>query len=154
MNLIEDASVIQLPQGPCLLMHGDSLCTRDTDYMRLRTMLRDPEWQAATLAKPLAERKALATELRAKSQTMTSMKKEDIMDVTDEEVDKVMSLQRTQLLIHGHTHRPGRHSLTVNHQPAERIVLGDWHDLGWYLVSDSQELKLRSFPIAADSKYK
>ena len=42
--------------------------------------------------------------------------------------------------------RAGR--ITVNNQPAERIVLGDWQDLGWYLVSDNKGLELRSFPVS------
>jgi UDP-2,3-diacylglucosamine hydrolase len=31
-------------------------------------------------------------------------------------------------LIHGHTHRPAIHALQVDGEPAERIVLGEWHD--------------------------
>jgi UDP-2,3-diacylglucosamine hydrolase len=31
-------------------------------------------------------------------------------------------------LLHGHTHRPGIHDFTLDGRPAQRIVLGAWHD--------------------------
>lgn len=146
-ELLSDPTVINLNQGPTLLMHGDSLCTRDTEYMNFRQMVRQPIWQAEVLKKPLDERKAIAAHLKATSQSMNSIKAEEIMDVTPEEVVKEMSKHNTQRLIHGHTHRPARHALSVNQQTAERIVLGDWHKNGWYLCADNNGIKLCSFPI-------
>src|SRR2546425_5595254 len=51
-----------------LLSHGDALCLEDTEYQRFRAQVRDPAWQAATLARPLAERRALAQQIRTASQ--------------------------------------------------------------------------------------
>ena len=50
-------------------------------------------------------------------------------------------------MIHGHTHRPAIHELTINGQPAQRIVLGDWYDQGSILVAKRKKLQLvnRSF---------
>src|SRR5687767_9618680 len=53
-TLLPDPSVIDLYGAPVLLMHGDSLCTRDTEYMAFRSMVRDPAWQRDMLAKPPA----------------------------------------------------------------------------------------------------
>ena len=39
-TLLKDPSVVQLNGEPVLLMHGDSLCTRDEAYMRMRRYLR------------------------------------------------------------------------------------------------------------------
>ncbi|MFT6791006.1 MAG: UDP-2,3-diacylglucosamine hydrolase [Cellvibrionaceae bacterium] len=147
-TLLEDPAIIELPQGPALLMHGDTLCREDTDYLAFRKMVRDPHWQQNTLAMPLDERRALADNLRSSSQSMNSLKAEDIMDVSWEEVRRVMSSHKVRRLIHGHTHRPGRHHFTLANQPAERIVLGDWHSRGWYLQVDEQGLELRDFDIA------
>jgi UDP-2,3-diacylglucosamine hydrolase len=47
-------------------------------------------------------------------------------------------------LIHGHTHRPNRHQVASG----ERIVLGDWHSLGWVLSLDDAGYDLQSFSIA------
>ncbi|HEV8314396.1 MAG TPA: UDP-2,3-diacylglucosamine diphosphatase, partial [Burkholderiaceae bacterium] len=50
-----------------LLSHGDALCLEDTEYQRFRAQVRSPAWQAATLARPLAERRALAQQIRTAS---------------------------------------------------------------------------------------
>lgn len=146
-QLLPEGTVIDLYGRPTLLLHGDSLCTRDSDYQAFRQQVRSPQWQAQLLAQPLAARRALAAQLREKSQAMNAMKAEDIMDVTDTEVMSVMTQAGVDLLIHGHTHRPARHALTINHKPAERIVLGDWHDDGWCLYASATELKLQHWNI-------
>lgn len=146
-ELLADGSVIDLYSTPTLLMHGDSLCTGDKDYIAFRQQVRSPQWQQQILAQPLAARRALAAQLREKSQEMNSLKAEDIMDVTEAEVVRVMSEAHVTRLIHGHTHRPARHHLTINSQPAERIVLGDWHHLAWALEASEQSLKLIDWAI-------
>ncbi|MCP8898053.1 UDP-2,3-diacylglucosamine diphosphatase [Gilvimarinus xylanilyticus] len=146
-RLLPDPSLIDLYGRPALLLHGDSLCTRDTEYMALRSQLRSEQWQAQILAQPLAVRRALAAELRAKSKTMNSSKAEDIMDVTPAAVTELMREQGVDLMIHGHTHRPHRHQLDIDHTPAERIVLGDWHDNAWCLVATPESLELEHWAI-------
>jgi UDP-2,3-diacylglucosamine hydrolase len=39
-------------------------------------------------------------------------------------------------IIHGHTHRPARHSHVVDGQARERHVLAAWHGAGSYLAVD------------------
>ncbi len=42
------------------------------------------------------------------------------------------------VLIHGHTHRPGKHVIEDNGHITTRWVLGDWYETGNYLrVSDT-----------------
>lgn len=147
VTMIPDPHVIEINGEPTLLMHGDSLCTADVEYMEFRKMVRDPQWQQAMLQKPLAERKALGQHIRATSDSKNSLKAANIMDVTPEEVIRVMAEASTLRLIHGHTHRPARHPLEINDQTAERIVLGDWHNKGWYLIADEKGLNLESFDI-------
>lgn len=68
---------------------------------------------------------------------------DNIMDATPEEVTRVMKEAEVKILIHGHTHRPAIHHLTINHRDAERIVLGAWHHQGSYLqVSDDGKREL------------
>ncbi|WP_041523580.1 UDP-2,3-diacylglucosamine diphosphatase [Gilvimarinus agarilyticus] len=148
-TMLPDPTVIELYGKTTVLLHGDSLCTRDEPYMALRAQLRSPEWQAQALAQPLQVRRAMAEQLRAKSKTMNSSKPEDIMDVTPEAVVEVLREHSASLMIHGHTHRPERHPLTVDGVAAERIVLGDWHDNAWCLVADETSLTLEHWPINA-----
>lgn len=148
IELIPEGTVIDLYGTATLLVHGDALCTGDSEYQQFRTMVRSAQWQQQVLAQPLAARRALAAQLREKSQSMNSLKADDIMDVTPAEVIRQMTQAQVQLLIHGHTHRPARHSLQINNQIAERIVLGDWHDLGWAIKADQQGQELIHWPIA------
>ncbi len=148
-TLLEDPSVVQLGGKPVLLMHGDSLCTRDEAYQTFRTQARHPLWQQQVLSMPIDQRVALASQLRAQSGEANSNKAEDIMDVTPEEVVKVMAEHGVTTLIHGHTHRPAAHELEVDGEPAQRIVLGDWQPgEGWEIVvSGDGEPELRKIPL-------
>ncbi|MDY7117510.1 UDP-2,3-diacylglucosamine diphosphatase [Halomonas sp. SSL-5] len=148
-TLLEDPSVVELGGQPVLLMHGDSLCTRDEAYQAFRAQARHPLWQQQVLAMPIDQRVALASQLRAQSGEANSNKAEDIMDVTPEEVVKVMAAHGVTTLIHGHTHRPAVHELEVDGQRAQRIVLGDWQPgKGWEIVVDGGALRLREIPLS------
>ena len=138
MQLLSEAIVIDLYGRPALLMHGDTLCTEDKDYLAFRAQVRNPQWQQMALSTPLEQRRQLAAQLRQQSKMAASNKAADIMDVTPAEVARVIAENNVDLLIHGHTHRPARHELIVNGQPAERIVLGDWRDgdCMWYVRAD------------------
>lgn len=150
-TLLCDPTVIELDGEPTLLMHGDSLCTGDAEYMQFREMARSPAWQQQVLSKSLDERRALATQLRMASSEANSNKAEDIMDVTPQEVLEQLRQHGCRRLIHGHTHRPARHALTLDGRAAERIVLGDWDQRGWVLESRPGQLTLRDFPIDSQS---
>ncbi|MDF1691537.1 MAG: UDP-2,3-diacylglucosamine diphosphatase [Zhongshania sp.] len=146
-QLLSDPSVIQINGEATLLMHGDSLCSDDQEYMQFRKMLRSPQWQQDALAKPLEERRAIAKHLRMMSSEANSNKAEDIMDVNLDDVSRAMQSHQCQRLIHGHTHRPQRHPMTIDGQPAERIVLGDWDRAVWVLRANNDGLKLEQHPF-------
>jgi UDP-2,3-diacylglucosamine hydrolase len=146
-TLLQDPACIDLYGIPTLLMHGDLLCTDDTEYLAFRDMVRNSDWQKELLAKPLAVRREIAAEMRRNSREKTAGKPESIMDVNPTEVLDAMTRHAVVQLIHGHTHRPGVHSLHVAGQPASRYVLGDWYDQGSMLECSRdgcrlQELKL------------
>jgi UDP-2,3-diacylglucosamine hydrolase len=132
-HLLQDPSVLAIENGPRIaLTHGDVLCTRDIGYQQLRQTVRNPGWQAEFLAKPLAARIAIAAELRAKSGMEKAGKAEEIMDVTIEEAQILTDRLGADILLHGHTHRPGA-SLMPNGKV--RWVLPDWEvDTGGSLV--------------------
>lgn len=132
-ELLDEPTVIDLYGEPTLLMHGDSLCTADVEYQKFRANMRNPQWQQAFLQRPLADRQLVARQMREISQAKNQGKKQDIMDVTPEEVVADMEHHGVQQLIHGHTHRPAVHELEANGRPAKRYVTGDWHEKAWYI---------------------
>ena len=124
MQGLNDPTVLDLgPTLRLLLSHGDALCLDDHDYLTFRAQVRHPEWQAAFLAKPLAERQAYARNVRqqseARKQTHTNY-----ADVDPAAACAWLTASNAQVLLHGHTHKPATHDLGHG---LIRWVLSDWH---------------------------
>lgn len=137
MHILADPTLVDLYGRPTLLMHGDTLCGGDVEYQKFRAVVRNPAWQQAFLAKPLAERIRVAQEVRGKSEQAKQVKDMAIMDVTPATVEEALRQHGHPRLIHGHTHRPARHEHLVDGKTCERWVLADWYDHGSYLVCDA-----------------
>ena len=126
-RLLEEATVIDLHGQTTLLMHGDLLCTDDRDYQQARGRLRSPAFVQDFLSRPLPERVALAAEYRKRSGEATSLKASEIMDVNEHAVIEYLQRHQATRLIHGHTHRQGRHRYAAASGELSRVVLGEWH---------------------------
>jgi UDP-2,3-diacylglucosamine hydrolase len=70
----------------------------------------------------------------------------DIMDVNKDEVIRVIKEYGVDVLLHGHTHRPGVHDIDLGNRKAKRIVLGDWYTQGSVLRWDLRGPKLQEMP--------
>ncbi|MBI2312567.1 MAG: UDP-2,3-diacylglucosamine diphosphatase [Betaproteobacteria bacterium] len=134
--LLPDPTLTHVCRVPTLLMHGDTLCTDDAAYQAFRAQVRDPAFQAAFLAKPLAERKAFIGQLRSRSEAEKGQKPAEIMDVNPGAVEAELRRHGFPRLIHGHTHRPARHLHDLEGRCCERWVLPDWYERGGYLACD------------------
>lgn len=148
IQLLPEMHTLSLAGKQVMVMHGDSLCTGDIEYMAFRAQVRQPAWQQHVLSMPLEQRRQMAAQMRAQSQSMNSNKAEDIMDVNPNDVTALFEQNDIDVLLHGHTHRPARHAIlhpTLNNK--ERIVLGDWGKTGWYLRADDHTLDLIEFLI-------
>jgi UDP-2,3-diacylglucosamine hydrolase len=146
VEILKDPYPVDMYGQKALLSHGDALCTDDTQYQRVRLMTRNPDWQASILAKPLKERLRIAEEARRQSLERTLNLSMDIMDVNQDEVRRVIKEHGVDVLLHGHTHRPGIHSIDLGKRKAQRIVLGDWYKQGSVLRWDLRGPKLREMP--------
>ncbi|MET0963673.1 MAG: UDP-2,3-diacylglucosamine diphosphatase [Noviherbaspirillum sp.] len=122
MTLLPDPYVAQIAGIRITLAHGDAQCTDDRDYQAFRAQVRNPQWQQAFLAQPLAKRKAIIDGMRSGSRAAQRGKTMDIMDVNQQAVSALFDATGTALMIHGHTHRPGVH----RHGSRVRFVLPDW----------------------------
>jgi len=143
-RIIPDPTLITLYGEPVLLMHGDTLCTDDVDYLRFRAMVRNPQWVQAFLAKSIPERIAVVREYREVSKAATATKKPEIMDVNPTAVEAALREHRVRHLLHGHTHRPARHVFQLDGATVRRTVLGDWYDQGSVLTCDPDGCTLES----------
>jgi len=127
VKLLAEITPIVTAGRKALLLHGDTLCTDDHAYQAFRAQVRNPEWQAAFLARPLAERKALIAQMREHSEATKQSKAMSIMDVNPDAVIRCFREHDSTLIIHGHTHRPATHRYDIDGRACERWVLADWH---------------------------
>ncbi len=124
MQALADPTVLDFLGQRWLLSHGDALCLADADYQRFRAQVRQPRWQQDFLARPLAEREHLARELRRQSQQHQHGRDPALWaDVDAATACDWLRQSAAAVLIHGHTHRPGRHVLDLGRT---REVLSDW----------------------------
>ncbi|HEV2685123.1 MAG TPA: UDP-2,3-diacylglucosamine diphosphatase [Actinomycetota bacterium] len=137
-TLLPDAAVHDVHGTPTLIMHGDALCTDDVGYQRFRAYWQDPVHRSRLLALPYFARRGIAALLRATSRRAIATKAEAIMDVNADAVADALRAHGVSRLIHGHTHRPARHELTVDGVACERYVLADWYSRASYLRVDEE----------------
>lgn len=150
LQLLADPISVTFTGKRILLSHGDALCTDDVAYQQFRAQVRNPQWQQAFLAQSLEARLAFAEQARSQSaqNKAKAMQTNAMTDIMDVNADAVANLIREyhypDILLHGHTHRPGTHSLKIDGHPCERIVLGDWHDHAVCARSDQHGLRLEN----------
>lgn len=139
MTILDDLHVIDLYGTATLLSHGDIFCTDDVMHQAFRAQYMDPAWRARKLRWPVLARKSVAAWARHKSRRGKARKPQDIMDVNDDTVKRIMAEQGVRQLIHGHTHRPQMHEYNTDRGVLQRIVLPDWrpNQTGVLVVDDT-----------------
>ncbi|WP_442797569.1 UDP-2,3-diacylglucosamine diphosphatase [Pantoea vagans] len=145
MTLLPEEQVLTLYGHRLLIMHGDTLCTDDAGYLRFRAKVHNPWIQRLFLALPLWIRKRIAARMRADSKQANQHKSQTIMDVNQDAVAAALLRQQVPLLIHGHTHRPAIHTLSLKGETAQRAVLGAWHSRGSMIQLDASGIQLIDF---------
>ena len=144
-QLLADGTIVDIHGRKVLLMHGDTLCTDDLAYQRLRRIVRNPAVKLLLRSLSLRQRQRLAEKMRAGSKAhIESMDQAApyIMDVNAQAVAESFRRYGVDYLVHGHTHRPAVHELQLDGRKVTRIVLGDWHEQGSVLRWDQNGFDL------------
>ena len=142
VKLVNDPYILSTAEWQFVLSHGDALCLDDTAYMAFRAQARNPEWQAALLAKPLAERRIIAAQMREISESSQRDKANPYTDLQPAATDDFLRQHGYATFIHGHTHQPAMHDHIVDGIHVERWVLADWHEeRGECLAWDGEALR-------------
>nr|VFJ48208.1 MAG: UDP-2,3-diacylglucosamine hydrolase [Candidatus Kentron sp. DK] len=127
-QLLPDPCLVDVYGEKVLLSHGDLLCTDDVAYQAYRVQVRQPAQQHLFLSLPMKQRLAKAALIRGAAKEAVQGKSMDIMDVNQDAVEEMMSTHQARTLVHGHTHRPDVHELSLGGENAARIVLGHWYE--------------------------
>ena len=144
--LLDDPAIVTVAGTRVLLSHGDGLCVDDAAYQRLRALVQDKGVRHGFARLPLASRRRLATEARAGSREHLTTAPGYITDVSQAAVEALMHSAGVDLMIHGHTHRPGVHHFRSDGGDRTRIVLGDWHASSCVLCWDDAGWRLEPCP--------
>lgn len=145
--LLGDETVIDLYGRKAIILHGDTLCTRDVNYLKYREKVHQPWLQWIFNRIPMFIKKKIVSKVQSDIKDDKQTKSLDIMDVTPSEVESVMAANHVDLMIHGHTHRPRVHTFDVSGQTNTRIVLGDWYTQGSVLSFDKDAFELQTRPF-------
>lgn len=122
LQRLPDPTVLVVQGQRIALSHGDALCTDDTAYQQFRAEVRTPQWQRDFLGQPLSMRQAQARAIRQASESR-KQGQASYVDVNPDAVTALMAQVHADVLVHGHTHQAGAHTLDGNRQ---RLVLSDW----------------------------
>lgn len=149
-NLLSDPSVIELYGKRVLLMHGDLLCTLDTAYQWFRKIVRCPLITTLFLSLARSWRLMLAHKIHSHSSSNPNNphRASARYDATPAAIRKQLRKHQAQILIHGHTHKPGIHTFSLDGQMAKRIVLGAWGKTGSVLSVTPHTMDLEVFENA------
>lgn len=145
VQILDEPTLIKIGDERTVLVHGDTLCTDDTDYQRFRAEVRDPKWKRRFLATPIGERRRQIEGMRAKSEAEKQKKSMTTMDVNAAAVTALFRSCRAGLMIHGHTHLPGTHELKIDGRRCVRRVLPDWYEQAGGLSCDDTGIHTVAF---------
>jgi UDP-2,3-diacylglucosamine hydrolase len=145
-RLLADPVLTEIHGARTLISHGDLFCTDDIKYQRLRTIVRNPRWQRRARRLTLAQRKVFADEARSGSRAHAQRVVPTIMDANPEAIAAAAAAFDADVVIHGHTHRPGTHEFTAGGRTRTRIVLGAWYEHGSVLEWSAAGHALRTLP--------
>jgi UDP-2,3-diacylglucosamine hydrolase len=123
-ELVADPIVINVMGNSVLFSHGAQWCTKDEALQAYRAVVTSPQWQSSVMRLPAGERAKMFDEAwKAASESHPEEISEKDRDVVESAAAESARAAGAQIVIHGHTHRPGAH---VNAM-IERWTVPDWN---------------------------
>ena len=134
-ELLAGPIVIDVKGTPILFAHGDEWCVRHRPYQAWRRTAHSPAWQAGVLSQPAEERAVMMRE--AEERAIADNPGELLPSergIIESSVAESARAAGVELVIHGHTHRPGAHVNAVIERwelPAWEFDLEGSGKMGW-----------------------
>jgi len=134
MAYLPDPFMLTLGEKRILLSHGDLLCQRDKRYQRYRKVVRHALTQRCYGLLPYRARNRIAGLLQDSSSQHNTLCART--DIDDKAAINWFRHYHADIMIHGHTHKPGKHHYQFQRQ---RLVLGAWHQEPSALYASAEE---------------
>ena len=147
IKLIKDLTTIKLAGNTVMLSHGDTFCTLDVGYQKLKKILQNPIVMFILRKIPLKWRYAIKEKLETKSHATTNTRPDYIYCVVNESIIDFATKKQANIVVHGHTHRPGKFTIPTSQGiTLQRYEIPDWQDnpAGGYLEYSGGEFQLKN----------
>jgi UDP-2,3-diacylglucosamine hydrolase len=143
VEILPETAILRFDSLRVHVSHGDQFCTKDTDYLIFRTLVRNPV--LTTVFKhltPLFFRMWVAKLLRRSSKaivkTKTKSRSKKTREINPVTVARYF-FRGFDVLICGHIHQPRHVRMKVGDRVHHLYMLGHWDEGASYLVYDNGE---------------
>lgn len=146
IRILKDCSTITVDNNKILLSHGDVFCTLDKSYQKFKKIIRNPLLMAIMRKTPLKWRYKLKDSLEHESSKQFNTKPEETYLVVDETIASIANKHQANVVIHGHTHRPGHYLIKNGVSNIIRYEIPDWADRnpGGYILIEDDDIKIHT----------
>lgn len=155
MDLLSAIEILELSSGKrIVILHGDILCVNDVSYQRFRRFLLYFKTKKVFLSLPISIRTYIFNTIRSYCMQCKKYKKNKNMNVNTEMVIEILTTNKAEIMIHGHTHQSAIYKIYNSKRNIfSRIVLGSWGKYGSMIeVSDKNtNFIFTEFPL--NTKY-
>ncbi len=145
IQVIRDLTTLKVASNTILLSHGDTFCTLDVKYQRMKKILQNPILMYILRLTPLSWRYKLKDTLEKKSASAFNEMPQDTYHVVDSTIIKLAKQKQANIVIHGHTHKPGRYLIAADGLTTiERYEIPDWADRsgGGYIMLEDNDINI------------
>ena len=145
ITFIHDMTVLNVSGNTILLSHGDTFCTLDISYQRLKLILQNRFTKFILRRVPLSWRYKLKEKLEHKSGESFNAKPLETYHVVDKTVAQYANKFNSNIVIHGHTHRPNIYKINTPKGDITRYEIPDWEDHapGGYVILNDANIQIQ-----------
>lgn len=137
VKILGETATVRIDNLKIHLSHGDQFCTKDSDYMMFRALVRNPVLTGVfKLLTPLFVRMMIAKMLRRSSKRIVRKKAKKIRDINMVAVRRLLD-RGHDAVICGHIHQPRHRKMMVSGRECDMFVLGHWDKGPSYLVYEN-----------------
>ena len=144
IKFITDMTTLKVGNNTILLSHGDTFCTLDISYQKLKKVLQSPLTIFILRLLPLSLRYKIKDKLEHKSNETFNAKPQETYHVVADTVIQYANKYNANVVIHGHTHRPNLYKINTPNGTISRYEIPDWadHNPGGYIMLDNDNIEI------------